>query len=71
MFEEQFVAPTLEDAIVPCWHLCARFSYSNGSKLQAAKATAGRVDIRAFDEEARYFSFGPVSLQGAGSGPSS
>ncbi|CAE7232354.1 Hydin [Symbiodinium sp. CCMP2456] len=42
MFEEQFVAPTLEDAI----------------------ATAGRVDIRAFDEEARYFSFGPVSLQG-------
>ncbi|CAE7771407.1 Hydin [Symbiodinium pilosum] len=44
MFEEQFVAPTLEDAI----------------------ATAGRVDIRAFDEESRYFSFGPVSLQGAG-----
>ncbi|CAJ1447961.1 unnamed protein product [Effrenium voratum] len=45
IFEEQFVAPTLEDAI----------------------ATAGRIDIRAFDEEARYFSFGPVSVQGQSS----
>lgn len=43
VFEEQFVARTLEDAI----------------------ATAGRVDIHAFCEEDRIFSFGPVVLQSA------
>jgi len=42
IFEEQFVARNLEDAI----------------------ATAGRVDIRAFCEEDRVFSFGPVIVQG-------
>ena len=35
------------------------------------KAFAGRSGIRAFDEEARYFSFGPVPAFNQGSGPGS
>ncbi|CAK0825377.1 unnamed protein product [Prorocentrum cordatum] len=50
IFEEQFVARSLEDAI----------------------ATSGRVDIRAFCEEDRFFSFGPVVVtQGSSSGSDS
>lgn len=45
IFEEHYVAPTLDDAI----------------------AFAGRSGIRAFDEEARYFSFGPVPALHQGS----
>lgn len=45
IFEEHYVAPTLDDAV----------------------AFAGRPGIRAFDEEARYFSFGPVPVQGQSS----
>ncbi|CAK8990089.1 unnamed protein product [Durusdinium trenchii] len=47
IFEEHYVAPTLEDAV----------------------AFAGRLAIRAFDEEARYFSFGPLPVQGQSSDP--
>eukprot|EP00928_Gymnodinium_smaydae_P044401 TRINITY_DN29620_c0_g4_i1.p1 TRINITY_DN29620_c0_g4~~TRINITY_DN29620_c0_g4_i1.p1 ORF type:complete len:3072 (+),score=826.41 TRINITY_DN29620_c0_g4_i1:896-10111(+) len=47
IFEEQYVARTLEDAIL----------------------LAGRVDIKAFCEEDRFFSFGPVVVQqGAAAG---
>jgi hydrocephalus-inducing protein len=44
LFEEHFVARSLEDAI----------------------ATGGRIDIRAFCEDDRVFSFGPVIVQGPG-----
>merc|ERR1719446_1886185 len=45
LFEEHFVARSLEDAI----------------------ATTGRIDIRAYCEDDRVFSFGPVVVQGPSS----
>ena len=44
------------------------FSHPRRATRVSPKAFAGRSGIRAFDEEARYFSFGPVPALHQGSG---
>ena len=51
------------------WALIHRIPPNHRKKMKqiaksSTKAFAGRPGIRAFDEEARYFSFGPVPVQG-------